>query len=198
MESAMRNASESWWLFLVEGVVSVIFGIVALVWPGPTLAVVIAIFGLYALIMGIIVAVSAVARAGTGQPWGWRLTSGLLGVLAGLIILRWPGVTAVVVLIFIGIWLITTGLIEVVSAVAGHEEIPHAWLLALGGIVSVLFGVAMFVWPSVGLLTVIYLVGIYAIVWGLVFCVIAFRVRSLGRDYARSAPPVVDSTAPSY
>lgn len=202
MESVLRAASENWWQYLVRGVLAVIFGIIALVWPSITLAILIVVFGLFVLLSSIVTGVGAIARAGTGQLWGWQLTAGVLGIVAGLIILRWPGVTAVVLLFLIALWLISTGLIEIVAAVADHQEVPHAWLLAIGGIVSVLFGVAMFVWPNIGLLTVVYLVGIYAIVDGIVLCVVAFRVRSLHQQLVRRMPPAAqapgDGAVPSY
>ncbi len=192
MDSVAKNVSESWWQYLVLGIVSVIFGIVALVWPGKTLATVIVIFGLFALVMGVITSISALARAGSGRPWGGTLATGVLGILAGLFILRWPGVTALVILITIGIWAIATGVIELVGAFAEHDEIAHAWLLAIGGVISVLFGVAMLVWPGAGLTVVVYLVGIFAIVYGLVYCADAFQVRSLPRQ-VRGQPPQAPS-----
>jgi uncharacterized membrane protein HdeD (DUF308 family) len=89
------------------------------------------------------------------------------------------------------------GIVRVVGAIADHEMLPHAWLVALAGIVSVLFGIAMFAWPGVGLLTLVYLVGIYAIVYGVIACVIAFRMRSLPERLAGALMPPAGA-APSH
>jgi uncharacterized membrane protein HdeD (DUF308 family) len=79
--------------------------------------------------------------------------------------------------------------VRLVGAIADHEALPHAWLVALAGVVSVLFGIAMFAWPGVGLLTLVYLVGSYAIVYGVITCVIAFRLHSLPTRVAGTLMP---------
>jgi uncharacterized membrane protein HdeD (DUF308 family) len=191
MNGFVKTVSQDWWLFLLQGVLALIFGIIALVWPGPTLAVMIGLFGFFVLLSGIVGVFAAIGAAGTHQSWGWKLASALVGIVAGLAILRWPGETAVIVLYLVGAWAIVTGVIGIVGAFAEHEMIPHAWLLVLSGIVSVLFGAVMFIWPVVGLTTLIYLVGIYAIVHGILNCVLAFRVRSLPQEFGRlvGTPP---------
>jgi uncharacterized membrane protein HdeD (DUF308 family) len=128
---------------------------------------------------GVVDVFSAIGAAGSHRPWGWQLAGGLVRILAGLAILRWPGLSALCVLYLVAIWAIMMGIVRVVGAIADHEALPHAWLVALAGIVSVLFGIAMFAWPGVGLLTLVDLVGIYAIVYGLITCGIAFRLHSL-------------------
>lgn len=191
MESMLKRLTDNWWLFLIQGIASIIFGILALVWPGETLAVLIAILGWFVLINGALGVIFAIASATSSRPWGWRLTYGILGVLVGLLILRWPGLTALTILFFIGFWAIMVGLTEIVGSIADRNEISHAWLLALEGIVSLLFGIAMIVWPGVGLLTVALLVGIYALIHGLLYCAVAFRVRTLGQALATRMPPAI-------
>ena len=181
MQSALRHLADNWWLLLVQGVVSIIFGILALIWPGETLAVLVVLFGWFVLFIGAIAIVSAIAAATNHQQWGWRFAVGILGVLAGLIILRWPGITAVTLLLFVGFWAIVVGLTQIIGAIAHHDEVPSPWLLALEGAVAILFGIAMIVWPAAGLLTLALLIGIFAIIYGIIACVIAFRVRSLGQ-----------------
>lgn len=183
MESTLKQLTDNWWLLLLQGVVSIIFGILALVWPGETLAVLVILFGWSVLFNGIVAVVSAVGSATSHRPWGWRFAAGILGVLAGLIILRWPGVTALTVLLFVGFWAIMIGFTQLIGAIADHAEVPHAWLLALEGVISILFGIAMVVWPVVGLLTLAVLVGIYAIVHGILYCAIA-RHAPAGRPHA--------------
>lgn len=189
VEASLKRLSENWWLLLLQGVVSVIFGILMLIRPGATLAVLIAILGWFVLINGVISIISAIGSAADHRPWGWRFAGGILGVLVGLIILRWPGETALTVLLFVGYWAILVGLMELVGSVADHAMLPHAWLVALEGVVTILFGIAMVVWPVPGLLTLALLIGIYAIVHGLLYCGLAFQVRSLGQRLPAYAPP---------
>ncbi len=177
MQATARVLGQEWWIFLLEGVVAIVFGLIALFWPGPTLAVIVLLFGLLALISGIVGVFAAIGAAGTHQPWGWKLTAALLGVLVGLAILRWPGVSVRVVLYLIGIWLIVGGIVGIVEAFAQDRPVPHAWLLGLTSVIALLFGIVMFAWPAVGLRTVILLVGIYAIVEGVALCVLAFEAR---------------------
>ena len=131
----------------------------------------------------------AIGAAGSHRSWGWQLAGGLVGLLAGLAILRWPGLSVLFVLYLVAIWAIMMGIVRLVGAIADHEALPHAWLVALAGVVSLLFGIAMFAWPGVGLLTLVYLVGSYAIVYGVITCVIAFRLHSLPERMARTLMP---------
>lgn len=191
IESMLKALTDNWWLFLIQGVASVIFGILVLVWPGETLVVLIAVLGWFVLVNGVLGVIFAIASAASSRPWGWKLTYGILGVLIGLLILRWPGLTALTILFIIGFWAIMVGITEIVGSIADRGEIPHAGLLGLEGVISLLFGIAMLVWPGVGLLTVALLVGIYALIHGILYCVIAFRVRALGRTLATRTPPAV-------
>lgn len=188
MESALKRLTDHWWLLLLQGVVSIIIGVLALVWPGHTLAVLIVLFGWLTLLNGVVAVVSALGAAASGRSWGWRFAAGLVGVLVGLIILRWPGATALTVLLFVGFWAIMVGLMQIIGAVVDHAVIPHAGLLALDGVVALLFGIAMVVWPGAGLLTLAWLIGIYALVHGLLYCAIALRVRSLGQHLPVHTP----------
>jgi uncharacterized membrane protein HdeD (DUF308 family) len=177
MDSAMRALGQDWWIFLMEGVLAIIFGLLLLFWPGPTTSVVIVLVGLFALLTGIVGVFAAIGAAGNRQPWGWKLTTAILGVLVGLAIMRWPGATAVFILYLVGFWLILGGIVGVVEAFAAHRAMSHAWLLLLSSVVAILFGIAMFAWPSVTLILVVRLIGIYAIVQGIVLCALAFQLR---------------------
>jgi uncharacterized membrane protein HdeD (DUF308 family) len=196
MDAVVRTLSQNWWLVLLQGVLSVVLGILALVWPGVTLGVVLVLWGLFTLLNGVVDVFAALGAAGSHRSWGWRLAGGLVGILAGLVILRWPGLSALFALYVVAIWAIMMGIVRIVGTIADHDALPHAWIVALAGTVSVLFGIAMFAWPGVGLLTLIYLVGSYAIVYGLITCVIAFRLHSLpGRFAGTLVPP---GATPSY
>jgi uncharacterized membrane protein HdeD (DUF308 family) len=197
MDAVAKTLGQNWWLVLLGGLLSVALGLYALARPGSTLAALIIVWGLFTLVNGVVEVVASLGGAREHRwSWGWQLAAGLVGIVVGLAILRWPGVSALFVLYLVAIWAMVTGIVSIVRAIADHEELPHAWLVALGGIVSVLFGIVMFAWPHVGLLTLVYLVGIYAIVYGVIACVIAFRMHSLqGRISSTLVPP---GAAPSY
>jgi len=197
IDTVVRTLHQNWWLVLLQGVLSVVLGVLALAWPGVTLGALILLWGLFALLNGVGDVFGALGTASSHRSWGWQLAGGLVGILAGLAILRWPGLSALFVLYLVAIWALMMGIVRLVGAIADHEALPHAWLVALAGVVSVLFGIAMFAWPGVGLLTLVYLVGSYAIVYGVITCVLAFRLHSLPERMAgRRVPPA--GAAPSH
>ena len=170
----------NWWVLLIRGIAAVLFGLAALLWPGPTLYVLIIFFGAYALVDGLF-AIAAGIR-GTGRRRWLLLVEGGLGVVAGLIAFFYPGITALVLLYVIAFWAIFTGILKIVMAISLRREIENEWLMGLSGVVSVLFGILLAVLPGVGLLSLVWLIGIYAIVFGVAQIALGFRVRSHRRD----------------
>ena len=193
MDMVVRTLRQNWWLVLLQGVLSVVLGVLALALPGVTLGALILLWGLFALLNGVVDVFSAIGAAGSHRSWGSHLAGGLVGILAGLAILRWPGLSALFVLYLVAIWAIMMGIVRIVGAIADREALPHAWLVALAGVASVLYGIAMFAWPGVGLLTLVYLVGSYAIVYGVITCVIAFRLHSLPERMAGTLVPPAEA-----
>jgi uncharacterized membrane protein HdeD (DUF308 family) len=170
----------NWWVLLIRGIAAVLFGLAALFWPGPTLYVLIIFFGAYALVDGLF-AIAAGIR-GTGRRRWLLLVEGGLGVVAGLIAFFYPGITALVLLYVIAFWAIFTGILKIVMAISLRREIENEWLMGLSGVVSVLFGIILAVLPGVGLLSLVWLIGIYAIVFGVAQIALGFRVRSHRRE----------------
>jgi uncharacterized membrane protein HdeD (DUF308 family) len=165
----------NWWALLVRGIAAVLFGLAALFWPGPTLFVFIVFFGAYVLVDGIFALVAGIRGSG-GRRWP-LLVEGVLGVLAGLIAFFWPGETALFLLYVIAAWAIITGILKVVMAILLRREIENEWLMVLSGPLSLLFGVLLAVLPGVGLLSMVWLIGIYALIFGIALIVLGFRVR---------------------
>jgi len=173
----------NWWSLLVRGIAALLFGLVALFWPGPTLFVLIVFFGAYALVDGVFAIVAGIRGSG-GRRW-LLLAEGALGVLAGLVAFFYPGITALVLLYVIAFWAIFTGILKVVMAVSLRREIENEWLMILSGVLSVLFGVILAVLPGVGLLSMVWLIGIYAIIFGLALMALGFRVRGQRQGSSR-------------
>ena len=168
-QPALPMLAGNWWALLLRGIAAVLFGLAALFWPGLTLFVLIVFFGAYALVDGIL-AIMAGIRGSEGSRW-LLLAEGVVGVLAGLVTFFWPGMTALVVLFVISAWAIVTGLLKVVMAIAFRRKIENEWLMGLSGVLSVVFGVILGVLPGVGLLSLVWLVGIYALIFGVALIV---------------------------
>ena len=168
----------NWWLLALRGLVAVLFGVLAFMWPGATLITLVWLFGAFALVNGILSLVLA-AKTPKGYPKvGSLIFGGLLGILAGLLAFVMPGITALGLLILIAAWAIVTGIMELVAAVKLRKIINDEWLLVLAGIASVVFGVILLFQPAAGALALIWLIGAWAFVFGILLMILAFRMRN--------------------
>jgi uncharacterized membrane protein HdeD (DUF308 family) len=170
-------------MLLFRGIAAIIFGILTLVWPGPSLAVLVLLFGVFAVISGI-TAVAAALRNRGEQGWGLLLFEGILGILAGVVALVWPGITALAFLFLLAAWAIITGILELVAPLSFPMSFGRAVLMALTGLVSIVFGVLIAAQPASGLLAVVWLIGVYAIVFGIMNVVVYFEARSIASSLA--------------
>jgi uncharacterized membrane protein HdeD (DUF308 family) len=163
---------------LIRGLVAVVIGILAMAWPGITMAAIVGIFGLYAVIDGITSLMLGLTRTRThGRSWA-VVVQGVIGILAGIVTFVWPGITAFALVMFIGAWGIVTGVFEIVAAIRLRRVIKGEWLLALSGIISVLFGFLVFAFPAAGAVGIAWVLGIYAVTAGLVLIALGVRLRS--------------------
>ena len=158
------DLARHWWVIALRGVAAVLFGVLAFVWPGMTLAVLVLLFGAYALVDGVLAIVVAV-RGGTDHRLAMGL-EGVVSVLAGLAAFVFPGLTALVLLYIIAFWAILTGVLEVVAAIRLRRAITNEWGLIIGGVLSVLFGIVLIAAPGTGALAVVLLIGAYAVLFG--------------------------------
>ena len=165
-----------WWAIALRGIAAVVFGILAFVWPGMTLAVLVVLFGAYALVDGILGLLTAL-RGETEHRLALAV-EGVVSVLAGLAAFAWPGLTALVLLYIIAFWAIVTGVLEIVAAIRLRSIITNELGLIIGGALSVLFGFVLLVAPGAGALAVVFLIGAYAIVFGLALLGLAWRLRA--------------------
>ena len=180
----VNNLSQSWWTLVLRGLAAVLFGILAYIWPDLTFTVLVLLFGAYALWDGVFALVSAF-RAQGDRRWPLIL-EGLVGIAAGLVTFFWPGAATLAILTVIAAWAIITGVFEIIGAIRLREEIEGEWLLLLSGLLSVLFGIALVVWPVAGLVAVTWMIGFYAIMFGILLMVLGFRLRNW--DSKRLAP----------
>jgi uncharacterized membrane protein HdeD (DUF308 family) len=178
----LDQLASRWWLLAVRGGAAVLFGILALIWPGVTVAALVILFGAYAIVDGGFSLVGAFARRDlTGFDRFWLVLVGIAGIAAGLIAFFWPGITALVLLYLIAFWAIFIGFMQIFAAIRLRREIDNEWWLILGGVAAVLFGVIAIVAPGAGALSLVWLIAVYAIVFGVSLLALAFRLRGLGR-----------------
>lgn len=176
-QPVLHSLARSWWLILLRGLAGIAFGVLAFAWPALTLLTLVFLYGAYALIDGIVALVAAISGRGQPAPTWWLIVVGLCGVAAGLVTLFWPGITAVVLLLFIGAWAIVHGVFEILGAIRLRKEIDNEWLLVLAGALSVAFGVLVIAMPGAGALGLIWVIGAYSIAFGILQVGLSLRLR---------------------
>jgi uncharacterized membrane protein HdeD (DUF308 family) len=180
--------SRSWWVLLVRGLIAIGIGIVAWFRPGLSLAALVLLFGAYMLADGILGVWTAITGRKDHEDWGLVLLWGLIGVGVGLLTLVAPALTAIALLFYVAAWAIATGVLEIVAAIRLRKEMRGEWLLILGGLASVALGVLLMARPGAGVITLVWLIGSYAVIFGLLLVILSFNVRSFGRSLAAGSP----------
>jgi len=174
----VRALAENWWLLLLRGVASIIFGLLAFIWPGLTLVALIFLWGAYAIIDGGIALWAAISGRGAEvAPRWWLAIVGIIGLLAGLVAFASPGLTALVLLMFIACWAILIGAMEIWGAVQLRKEIEGEWWLILSGVLSIAFGILLIARPGSGALALVWVIGSFAILHGGMLIALAFRLK---------------------
>jgi uncharacterized membrane protein HdeD (DUF308 family) len=172
--------SRNWWVVLLRGLAGILFGIITFFAPGITLAALVLVFGAYAFVDGVLTLVSAIRRRSTTDRWWILVLEGIAGILVGIATLFVPGITALVLLYLIAAWALVTGVLELAAAIRLRKVITNEWLLALGGIVSILLGALLIANPAAGALAVVIWIGAYAFVFGALLVGLSLRLRALG------------------
>jgi len=176
----IEGLASRWWALLLRGLFAILFGVCAIAWPGLTLTWLALLFGAYCLVDGIFAIVAAITAPSGAPRWMILLLEGIVSVIVGAMTFAWPGMTAMVLLWFIAAWAIITGVLEIVTAIRLRKVITNEWLLILGGLISIAFGVVLFARPLSGALAVVWLIGIYAIIFGVMLVGLSLRLRSWG------------------
>jgi uncharacterized membrane protein HdeD (DUF308 family) len=172
-----RVLCDNWWLFLLRGLAAIVVGVLAFIWPGVTLVTLVLFYGAFTLVDGVFALIAAVRGGAAMVPRWWLALVGLLGIVVGIGTFVWPGVTALVLVLFIAAWAIVTGVFQIIGAIQLRKEIDNEWLLILNGVASILFGVVLFAMPGPGALVLVWIFGIYAVVYGILMIGFAFRLR---------------------
>lgn len=178
----LHTLSRLWWVLALRGLCALVIGVGAFVAPEVTLAVLVLVFGAYALVEGCLLLMTSFGSQTPGRDRWPVLLQGLLGVAVGVLTLFNPAVTALGLLLYIAAWLLAQGVLQIVVAVRLREELAGEWWLILGGIASVLLAGCLLWRPEAGVLAVLWWIGAWAIVWGMALVLAALRVRKWGRS----------------
>jgi uncharacterized membrane protein HdeD (DUF308 family) len=185
------SLAKNWWSLVIRGVVAIILGIVTFAWPGITLGALVLLFGAYALLDGIFSLIGAWRAVRSHERWGALVFEGVAGIVAAAVTVLWPAITALALVYIIAAWALVTGSLEITAAVRLREYISGEWLLVLGGIASILFGIVAILLPMIGALAIALVIGIYAFVFGVILIALGFRLRSWTRtEHAGTRMPL--------
>ena len=171
----LKDIVDGWWSFALRGTLALLFGIGALSYPGLTLLILIIFFGIYALIDGI----TAILMALGEKKWPVYVAIGVISMLAGLVAIARPGATALALLFVIGVWAMVKGIGEIVAAIQLRKEIEGEWVLALSGVLSILFGLFVLARPGAGALALVWLIALYAFAHGILDLLLGFKLRRM-------------------
>lgn len=174
--------SRNWWTLVARGVFAVLFGLLAIIVPGLTLAILVLMFGAYVLVDGAFNVYAALVGRGNQQHWWIGLLEGVIGVIAGILTFIWPAITGLILLYLIAFWAVLTGILEIMAAFQLRKEISNEWLLGLSGVLSSLFGVLLILSPSSGALAIAWVIGLYAMVFGGLLIWLGFRLRQIAQS----------------
>ena len=169
---------QNWWLFLLRGILGIIFGLIALIFPGPTMLSLVLLFSAYMLVDGIFAIVSAVRAIRRKEDrWGLLIFEGLLNIAVGILAFLWPGITVIAFVILVAAWAIVSG--GLMTAAGFRLNVDHGrWWLILGGLLSIAFGVLLIIAPLIGAVVLTWWIGAYAIAFGVALIIFSFKLRS--------------------
>jgi uncharacterized membrane protein HdeD (DUF308 family) len=190
--SAATTLVRNWWLFTLRGVLGIIFGCIALIFPGPTMLSLVIVFSAYMLVDGVAGIVSAVRAARRNDRWGLLAFEGALNIAVGILAFLWPGITVLAFVLLIAAWAIVSG--ALMTAAGFRLNIDHGrWWLVLGGLLSLAYGALLVVTPLIGAIVLTWWIGAYALAFGIALVIFSFRLRS--RQHRQAGPTTVGTTA---
>ena len=190
---AAETLVKNWWLFTLRGILGIIFGFLALIFPGPTMLSLVLLFSAYMLVDGVAAIISAVRAIRRKEDrWGILIFEGLLNIATGIAAVLWPGLTVIAFVWLIAAWAIVTG--ALMTAAGSRLNIDHGrWWLVLGGLLSLAYGVLLIIAPLIGAVVLTWWIGVYALVFGIALVMFSFKLRSRLQDLV--SPSVVGRTA---
>lgn len=184
--STVEFFHRNWGWILVRGIVAILFGIAAILVPGATLTAIVLLLGGWFAVDGLLTALGAILHRKVDPSWVLLLIEGLIGLAAGVLALIYPGMTAVVLLYFFAGWSIATGVIEIVTGIRLRNT-EGSWVLIVGGLLSIAIGVFAFISPGATALSLLTMLGIFAIAFGVAMVILAYRAKNWMPETLRAA-----------
>ena len=179
--------AECWWAVGLRGILAIIFGLLCLLTPGIAIGALVLLFAAYMLVDGVFAIISGIRAARSGERWGLLILEGLVDLAAGAIAVIWPAITLVALVWIVAIWAIVSGALMLAAAFALNRDYGR-WLLALGGIASLVFGILLILEPLIGAVVLTLWIGAYAVVFGVLLLVLGFQLHSKREAQLRKAP----------
>jgi len=175
----IETLKRHWWVPVIRGIAAIVFGVIAFVYPGLTVAVLVLLFGAWVLIDGIFRVIGAIGHRASDKEWGFDLIIGIVGIIIGFLTFHAPQITALALIIYIAAWALMIGATEIALAIKLRREIKGEWFLILMGLVSIVFAVMLLWNPAVGAAALIWIMAWYAVILGVLGIIFGFRLRSL-------------------
>lgn len=179
-----RPYARIWWSFFFRGVIAILFGLTALLLPAVTIDILIILIGAFFFADGLLSIFAAFGSKGAGTSWWISLLEGLAGILVGVLTFFWPGATLMAMILLIAFWALLTGILEIIAAIRLRKAISDEWFLALSGAISILFGLILVISPGVGAVALVWIIGAYAIFFGMLMVFLGFKLKKLARGNA--------------
>ena len=175
--------ARAWSVLLIRGICNVLFALVAFLQPELALLTLVLLWGVYAVVDGAMALTTGIAARRAGEK-DWSLVlAGASGLVAGLTVCVWPGVTLALLLAVMAIWALVRGALEIAAAIRLRHVLPRGWLLAASGAASILFGVLLSVLPAIALVAFVYFIGAAALVFGILAIALALHLRRFSAEH---------------
>jgi uncharacterized membrane protein HdeD (DUF308 family) len=188
--------ARDWWVFAIRGIAALVFGILAFIWPETTLTVLVFLFGAYVLVDGVALVVALLRGDAVARRNAWAVAIiGVLGIVVGVVTFAWPGLTALTLLYLVAFWAIATGAFQVIAAIALRRELDNEFWMGLGGVASIVFGALLVVSPGAGLISLVWLVGIWSVVFGISSLGLAYRLHGIDATLSKAAKSATHAAA---
>ena len=188
--------ARDWWVFAIRGIAALVFGVLAFIWPETTLTVLVFLFGAYVLVDGVSLLVALARGDKVARRHSWAVgIMGVLGIVAGVVTFMAPGLTALSLLYLVAFWAIATGTFQVIAAIQLRREIDNEFWMGLGGVATIVFGVLLVASPGAGLLSLVWLVGIWSVVFGVSSLGLAYRLHGIDATLSKVAKSVTRAAA---
>jgi uncharacterized membrane protein HdeD (DUF308 family) len=187
----LQKIANHWWLYILRGLIAITFGIVAIAKPEQTILALILVFGAFTLVNGIFTLVASFSSAAYFNRWWLLLIEGAAGVIVGCLAIFMPAITSIALLYLIAAWALVIGVFEIAVAIEFRRVISGEWMLILGGVLSIVLGGLLFIFPGAGAISLIWMISIYAVFFGVSEIVFAFRLHGIWQKAEKALHPAL-------